>query len=351
MKHAAFDPEARRVRRDAVREVAGGGAGEHLEAELDRPGRRDRDDAVLVGQRRMVDRVVLDVELADAEPVGQPSAAHQRREAGIEAGARLAGDRQQLAIAPQVLRPLLDLLARQVDGAVVVDRLERPETLVADVDRFGRKRRLTEMALQSDQRAHTASASTELRIVNLELRIGAGTMAALSRAIAAMSPSTATAVASPPAPAPKMPISPECAPVISAAFCGAGGPAEDRTAIDLDRRDPRGQRRRRRGRSRRTRSAGWSRWRCRARAKSPARDGRRRPDLNLCRIDAQPERQRAENRELGARVAAVEIGGRDRPRRSRGPGHRAARRRACSRSPPSATAPRWSCRSGSRPGA
>ena len=92
----------------------------------------------------MVDRVVLDVELADAEPLGQAVAAHQRREAGVEAGARLAGDRQQLAIAPQVLRPPLDLLARQVNRAVVVDRLERAEAPVADVSRFGRKRRLAQ---------------------------------------------------------------------------------------------------------------------------------------------------------------------------------------------------------------
>src|SRR6185295_20199309 len=103
---------------------------------------------------------------------------------------------------------------------IVVHRLQRTEAFVADVGRLRRKDGLTEMALQSNERGHTASARKELRIVNLEVRIGAGTTAALSRAMAAMSPSTATAVASPPAPAPKMPISPECAPVISAAFCG-----------------------------------------------------------------------------------------------------------------------------------
>ena len=106
----------------------------------------------------MVHRVVLDVQLADAEPLRQAVAAHERREAGVEAGARLAGDRQQLAVAPEVLRPPLDLLAREVNGAVVVHRLERPEAAVADVDRLGRKRRLAEMTLQSNQRAHTASA-------------------------------------------------------------------------------------------------------------------------------------------------------------------------------------------------
>ena len=60
----------------------------------------------------MVDRVVLDVELADAEPLRQPVGAHERREAGVEAGQRLALDRQELAIAPEALRPRLDQLAR-----------------------------------------------------------------------------------------------------------------------------------------------------------------------------------------------------------------------------------------------
>ena len=117
----------------------------------------------------MVHRVVLDVELADAEPLRQAIAAHQRREAGVEAGARLAGDRQQLAVAPQILRPPLDLLARQANRAVVVDRLERAKALIADVDRFGRERRLTQMTLQSNQRAHTASAKRERRSLKAEV--------------------------------------------------------------------------------------------------------------------------------------------------------------------------------------
>ena len=66
----------------------------------------------------MVDRVVLDVELADAEPRGEPVGPDERREAGVEPGARLAVDRQQLAIAPEVLRPALDQLARDERGAI-----------------------------------------------------------------------------------------------------------------------------------------------------------------------------------------------------------------------------------------
>src|SRR6185436_3944189 len=218
-EHAALDAEARGMRCDAVREVAGGRAGEHLEPELQRAGRRHRHDAVLVGQRRVIHRVVLDIELARAKPLRQAIAAHQRRVAGVEAGARLAGDRQELTVAPQVLRPALDFLARQVNRAVVVHRLERAQALVANVGRLSRERGLTEMTLQSNQGAHTASAKgrnvlasskVEAPSSKSELNTGAGTIAARSRAMALMSLMMATAVALPPAPVPQMTVSPEC---------------------------------------------------------------------------------------------------------------------------------------------
>src|SRR5947208_3657490 len=172
----------------------------------------------------MIHGIVFDVELADAEARREPIAAHERGEAGVEAGARLSRNGQQLAIAPEIFRPALDLVARERDRGVVVDRLERPEALRAHVARFRRKRRLAQMTLQSDQRVHTASATgiwnEECGMWNAESRTGAGTTAALSRAIAAMSLRIATAVASPPAPMPKMPVSPECSPATIAAFCG-----------------------------------------------------------------------------------------------------------------------------------
>ena len=114
-EHAALDAETRGVRRDAVGEVAGGRTREHVEAEFERAGGGDRHHAILVGERRMVDRVVLDVQLAQAEALGQARAADERREAGVEAGARFTGDRQQLAVAPEILRTTLDLLARDRD--------------------------------------------------------------------------------------------------------------------------------------------------------------------------------------------------------------------------------------------
>ena len=219
---AALEAEARGVRGHAVRKVAGRRARKDVEPELHGARRRHRDDAVLVGERRMIHGIVFDVELADTEARREPIAAHERGEAGVEAGARLSRNGQQLAIAPEIFRPALDLVARERDRGVVVDRLERPEALRAHVARFRRKRRLAQMTLQSDQRVHTASATgiwnEECGMWNAESRTGAGTTAALSRAIAAMSLRIATAVASPPAPTPKMPVSPECSPATIAAF-------------------------------------------------------------------------------------------------------------------------------------
>ena len=83
--------------------------------------------------------VVLDPHLAQAEALGQAVGAHQRRAAGGQAGARArlrALERQEVVIAPDVLRAALDAPAQRadvVDALVVVGHLERAEAPVADV--------------------------------------------------------------------------------------------------------------------------------------------------------------------------------------------------------------------------
>ena len=80
-------------------------------AELAGAGRGDRDDAVLERVRR-VRGVVLDPDLAQAEALGEPVGADQRRAAGGQAAARrraggragLVGERQEVRVAPDVLR-------------------------------------------------------------------------------------------------------------------------------------------------------------------------------------------------------------------------------------------------------
>src|SRR5581483_11085286 len=87
---------------------------------------------------------------ACAETLGETLAAHERGEAGVEAGPRLAVDRQQFAVAPQVLRPAFDVRSRHANGCVVVDRFERAETLLADVARLRGIAGLAQMTLQTD---------------------------------------------------------------------------------------------------------------------------------------------------------------------------------------------------------
>jgi hypothetical protein len=98
----------------------------------------------------VVHRVILYIQLADTEALGEAVAAHQRRKSGVEPGARRIDDRQQLAIAPQVFRTALDLLARQANRRVVIDRLERPQALLANVQGCGRELRLAQMTLQTN---------------------------------------------------------------------------------------------------------------------------------------------------------------------------------------------------------
>ena len=85
----------------------------------------------------MVDRVVLDVQLGDAQLLGQPRRAHERREARVEAGLRRL-HRQQLLIPPQRSRPRLDQRPghHRFHGRVVVVHLQRAQALAAHPQRL-----------------------------------------------------------------------------------------------------------------------------------------------------------------------------------------------------------------------
>ena len=137
-EHVARHPGVGGVRGSRVREVAGGSAGQRLEAERARHRGGDRDDAVLERIRR-VDRVVLDPEIAEAEHGGEPVRAAERREAGAEVDPVEAGPAgQERLVAPQRGGPGLDLLAeiRPVDRVQLVGGLERAEAFLADRERL-----------------------------------------------------------------------------------------------------------------------------------------------------------------------------------------------------------------------
>jgi hypothetical protein len=135
---------------DAVGEVAGRGAADGVEAELDGLGQRDGDDAVLVGKRRIIGGVVLDVELFDAQFGGELVGADQRREARAQAGARLAFDREQVLVAPERAWPGLDRGTGDIaPGLLVVEGdLDGAEIVVTDGARLDGVERFALLALQ-----------------------------------------------------------------------------------------------------------------------------------------------------------------------------------------------------------
>src|SRR5712664_3650726 len=85
----------------------------------------------------MVDRVVLDIELLDTEFGAEAFGAQQRGEPRTRSDLRLALDRQQFAIAPQIVRSAFDRRARDrgADFRVVVADFERTEAGFANVER------------------------------------------------------------------------------------------------------------------------------------------------------------------------------------------------------------------------
>ena len=141
---------------DAVGQVARRGAADRLEAQLDGLRERHGHDAVLERQRRMIDGVVLDVELGDAQRPGQPIGADQRRAADLPADGRLAVDRQQLAIPPHRSRPRRDRLAVECprDRLVVVGDFQRAEVLGAEIQGFLGIGLAAKATLQSDRCFH-----------------------------------------------------------------------------------------------------------------------------------------------------------------------------------------------------
>jgi hypothetical protein len=101
---------------------------------------------------RRVGGVVLDPQLAQPEPLGEPVGAQQRRPAGRQVrAARRRLDGQEVAVAPQRMRPGLDATTQLLGvdaGRGRLRHLERAEAALADVPRVQRIRRLAFFAGQ-----------------------------------------------------------------------------------------------------------------------------------------------------------------------------------------------------------
>ena len=134
-EHRGVESLDRRAGRHGACEVPGRGAGQRPKPELLRLRARDCDDTVLEGVCR-VRGVQLEIELAQAEHLGEAGCLDERSQAGREVrlGRRL--DRQERAVAPQRRRAGRDPLSGQpwANLVEVVLGLERTPALRAGAD-------------------------------------------------------------------------------------------------------------------------------------------------------------------------------------------------------------------------
>ena len=152
-ENVSFQAGGGRIGGDGIGEVAGGSASDGLKAEFPRTAQRDAHHAVFEGQGRVVDRVVLDPEFANAEYLGEPIGLDERREADLQADGRIVRHGQQLAVAPHGFRARLNggLGERLLDAVVIVGDFERAEVEFADVRCF---ERIFAAALAALERLH-----------------------------------------------------------------------------------------------------------------------------------------------------------------------------------------------------
>src|SRR3954467_307122 len=83
----------------------------------------------------MIDRIIFDVQFFDAKISRQAVRFHKWSKTTVQSNRGLAGDGEQLAIAPERSRARLDDLTGQLltDAFVVVDNFKRSEARFADV--------------------------------------------------------------------------------------------------------------------------------------------------------------------------------------------------------------------------
>ena len=100
----AADARLRRMGGGAVGQIAGAGAADRVETELDGLADRDADDPFLVGIGRIVAGIVLDPKFRASQFRGQSIGPLERRKAGMKSDLRLI-DRQQILVSPEALGP------------------------------------------------------------------------------------------------------------------------------------------------------------------------------------------------------------------------------------------------------
>jgi len=133
-----LEAQPRSVCRNGVRQVAGGGAADGVEAKGLGIGKGDGDHAIFEAERGHADGVILDVQIAGANLGSESRRLHEWRKAGWSLRNVAIGDWQQRPVAPHVQGTLGDGFAGNAGARVleVVGHLKRGKTFIADGKRL-----------------------------------------------------------------------------------------------------------------------------------------------------------------------------------------------------------------------
>src|SRR4029079_1631109 len=149
-KDVARQSQTCSVSRYAVGKIASGGATKHREPQLHVARGSNGNDAIFVREGRMIDGVVLDVQLRQSEFVRKTFRLEEGLKPRVKAGLwRFHGE--QFEVAPERRRPRLDDLAAHhlFNRGVVVRHFKRPQAFGAHPERLCRIRGATQVTRQS----------------------------------------------------------------------------------------------------------------------------------------------------------------------------------------------------------
>ena len=156
----------RRIGRHRIGQIACGCTRHGLESEFDRSAQSDTDHAILEGECRIIDCVVLNPQFANPQTGRETIGLNQRGVAHLGTNGRFAGDREKFPVAPHVLRAGADFLAGQAlaNALVVVGHLQRAEIKLAHM---GRAQWIFPTALTALQCLHESVALAHKQILPL----------------------------------------------------------------------------------------------------------------------------------------------------------------------------------------
>ena len=130
-----MEARGRSIGRNRIGQIARGRAGDRLESKFHRAAQSNAHHAVFEGQRRIIDRIVFNPQLADPQPSSQTICLDQWGVPHLGSDRRLAGNREQFPIPPHVLGTRADLVPSETlaDALVVISHFQRSKIELANM--------------------------------------------------------------------------------------------------------------------------------------------------------------------------------------------------------------------------